>query len=315
MSAVVCDMTGNGSAGKNKRTEEFLGLVFASNPRQKESILYTMDKYYTEDDYSQLENILMFYSRSMSITEIADAYRLLVEDTIKETMYFLEHGRYRYSSFEETERLVYSRKEYMSKYMVGLSVSGYLWSNHIRMFHWFRDIMKGMEGKRYLEIGPGHGRYFCESVMINGFSEYDAIDVSETSVDQTNAYLKEHLDKDQMGKCRVFRKNAYDHKPAEKYDFVVIAEVLEHLEDPLGMLSHVNSISSDQAYLYVTVPVNAPEIDHIYLFNSIEEVEELVKAAGYEIKDRLYAAAGDMKLEKAVRKKNSILVGLLAGKV
>ena len=50
MSAVVCDMTGNGPISGNKRTEEFLGLVFASNPRQKESILYTMDKYYTEDD-------------------------------------------------------------------------------------------------------------------------------------------------------------------------------------------------------------------------------------------------------------------------
>lgn len=308
-------MAGNGLTGVNKKTEEFLEMIFASNPRQKESILYTMDKYFTEDDYSQLEDILGFYSKSMSITEIADAYRLLIEDTIQETMYFLEHGRYRYSSFEETERLVYSRREYMSKYMVGLSVSGYLWSNHIRMFHWFRDIMKGMKGARYLEIGPGHGRYFCESVEINGFSAYDAIDVSETSVNQTCAYLKEHLDKEKMDKCRVFKKNAYDHKPSEKYDFVVIAEVLEHLEDPLGMLSHVSSISSDKAYLYVTVPVNAPEIDHIFLFNSIEEVEELVKAAGFGIKDRLYAAAGDMKLEKAVKKKNSILVGLLAEKV
>ena len=294
--------------------DEFLKLIFERNPRQKSSIMKTMNLYFTEDDLIQLKEVLRFYRKTISLDEIVDAYNLIVEDTTRETKYFLLHGKYRYSSFEETEKLVYSNYEYMSKYMVGLAISGYLWPNHIKVFHWYRSILHNHTGSHFLEVGPGHGRYFCEAVKQNGFSAYDAIDVSETSVAQTREYLCENLTKNQLEKCNVFLQNAYDYKPEIKYDFIVIAEVLEHLEKPDKMLELMNKISNDNAFIYITVPVNAPAIDHIFLFETIDSVETMVTKAGYKIIDRLYAAGGDMEIEKAIKRKNAILVGLLAKK-
>lgn len=294
--------------------DEFLSKVYI-NPRQKMSIEATMNHYFTDDDYTQLDDVLNFYGEKYSAEELAEAYNLIVADTATETKFFLQNGKYRYSSFEETEKLVYSNHDYMSKYMIGLAISGYLWPNHIKIFHWFQKVMSEHRGDKYLEIGPGHGRYFCEAVKNNGFKEYDAIDVSKTSVEQTKRFINDFLSNELRDKCKVFRQNAYDYNPAYKYDFVVIAEVLEHVEDPKRMLEIIHNISSEESYIYVTVPINAPAIDHIFLFNTIEEVEQMVLEVGYTIVDYLYAPGGDMDLEKAIKRKNSILVGLLARKV
>lgn len=299
----------------NNEVEELLDIIYDLNPRQRNSIQLTMDRYFTEDDYTQLAEVVRFYQIESDIQTIAEAYNLIVVDTANETRYFLKNGTYRYSSFEETEKLVYSNKEYMSKYMIGLAISGYLWPNHIRIFHWYQEMLQKLSGDHYLEVGPGHGRYLCEAVRRSGFKDYDAIDVSETSVEQTRSFINAHLEDEFQRKCNVFKQNAYNYRPSKKYDFIVIAEVLEHLEDPARMLGILSKISSDAAYLYVTVPVNAPAIDHIYLFNSTEEVERMIIDAGYDIIDKLYAPGGDMELDKAIKRKNSILVGILARKV
>lgn len=295
--------------------KEFLDLVYSANPRQKKSIESTMSNHFKEEDYKQLNSVLDFYMQSYSIEDLANAYNLIVEDTAAETKFYIINGHYRYSSFDETEKLVYSNSDYMSKYMVGLAISGYLWTNHILIFHWFQKIMFESKGERYLEIGPGHGRYFYEAVKAHKFEHYDAIDVSKTSVDQTNSFLAYFLNVDSLNIYNVFLQDAYKYNPDVKYDFIVIAEVMEHLEDPEKMFKKIYEISNPNAYLYVTVPINAPAIDHIFLFKTIDEVEDMIRGIGFEIEDRLYAPAGDMELEKAIKKKNSILVGVLARKI
>ena len=224
-------------------TDKFLERIFEANPRQKKSVLETLENYFEDDDYIQLEEILAFYLQFYSLDRIADAYISFVGDTAEETRYFLINGRYRYSSFADTEKLVYSNREYMEKYMIGLALSGYLWSNHIRVYHWFKEIMSTYTGERYLEVGPGHGRYFCEAVKKGNFQKHDAIDLSETSVEQTKRFISATLDETDQKKCTVFYQDAYSFEPERKYDFVVIAEVLEHLEDPERMLKKLNKIT------------------------------------------------------------------------
>ena len=291
--------------------DDFLNLVFNANPRQKKSIEKTMEIFELQD-YIQLEEMLSFYCKSFSMGEIVEAYSLFVEETSNELKFFLQNGRYRYSSFEETNCSVYSNVEYMSKYMIGLALSGSLWINHVRLFHWFQQIIEECGGERYLEIGPGHGRYFCEAVKKGKFKYYDGIDVSETSVKLTNRIIMEFVGENTRNRCNVFCQDALFYYPSVQYDFIVIAEVLEHLENPRLMMERIYALCRPNSYIYLTVPVNAPEIDHIYLFNTIEEVQDIVISTGFEIIQCLYAPAGDMELNKAISKKNAILVGVFA---
>ena len=231
----------------NKKTKAFLKYVGKANPRQKSSIESAIDIYYEESDYVRLDEIINYYSQSYRIIELANSYNLIVKDIATETKFFLENGRYRFSSFAEIEKRVYGNNDYMEKYMIGLALSGYLWSNHIKLFHWFSSIMSTYSGDRYLEIGPGHGRYFCEAAKNNRFGTYDAIDISDTSVNQTVDFISYYLPNDVYNKCKVFKQDAYCFIPEKTYDFVVVAEVLEHLEMPDILLKKIFEYSTGRS--------------------------------------------------------------------
>jgi 2-polyprenyl-3-methyl-5-hydroxy-6-metoxy-1,4-benzoquinol methylase len=82
-----------------------------------------------------------------------------------------------------------------------------------------------------------------------------------------------------------------------------MGEVLEHLEDPVALLRRVRELLADGGYAYITTPVNAPMIDHIYLFRDAEEIRELLRSCGFTIEKEATQYAKEMpeKRAKALR--------------
>jgi 2-polyprenyl-3-methyl-5-hydroxy-6-metoxy-1,4-benzoquinol methylase len=87
-----------------------------------------------------------------------------------------------------------------------------------------------------------------------------------------------------------------DFEAHRKYDCAVIAEVLEHVMDPLQVLKKANGHLNDPGYLIITVPVNRPPVtpeeikaieseviqEHVHFF-SREKLTELTKQAGFDL--------------------------------
>lgn len=292
------------------RGRELIALIGEKNPLQKKA-LADVAASLTAGEWEELERVLLFYQERMTMQALADAYLLFLTDTLEQTKYFVTQHHYRYSTFAEVEDLVYHDREYMSKYMVGLSLSSYLWSSHLELNRWFREKLRQVCGGAYLEIGPGHGRHFCAAISAGGFQRYDAVDLSESSVEQTAAYVR-HFAPDQDAAWNVYLQDFERYTPPTRYDCVVAMEVLEHLEDPLRMLKKMAACSHPGGYVLLTVPVNAPEIDHIYLFRSTQAVEDMVAEAGIEIVERCYVTSGkNISLEKAAKKNYAIIAGIL----
>ena len=300
----------------NFLTRDFLSRLYEARPRQKKSIEKILQAEFEKADFEELESVLSFYTDQYGMEYVVDSYLTILDDTATETMYFLQNGRYRRSTFAEVDQLVYDNPDYMKRYMIGLAISDYLWTSHLKITHWFKGLIAQNGGaERYLEIGPGHGHYFLEAVQAGGFAHYDAIDISDASIEQTKAFLKKRLpDVLECGKVSVFKQDCYSYEPDSKYDMIAIAEVLEHLERPEEMVERAYSLLNPGGRLYVTVPVNAPAIDHIHLFRTIREVEDLITESGFEITDRCYAVEGGMDPVKAERQKRAIIVGLLGVK-
>ena len=84
-------------------------------------------------------------------------------------------------------------------------------------------------------------------------------------------------------KYRCFCQDATTLDENEKYDLVVIQEVLEHIEDPLAMMKKIRNILTDNGRAYLLMPICAPAIYHIYLFKNRKQVHDLVEQAGLEI--------------------------------
>ena len=291
---------------------ELIGYIGAKHPMQEKYL----DKILSElssDDAKELEEVIEFFSEQHSIEEMGEAYLVFIKDTINETKYFVEndYSRYRYNTLSEVNGNVYQNEDYMSKYMLGLQLSGYLWDNHRQILHWFRDKFLSFGGNNYLEIGPGHGQYYAEAIKRSGYKHYYAIDLSQTSLNMTRNYINRFAKEENYS---LIHESFYDYQPSCLFDGVCISEVLEHVEEPLTMLERIAGITTKSANIYINVPINAPAIDHIYLFKSTGEVKGLVEQAGLKIKTDLAVTGNGWPLEKAIKRKTPINYAMVVGK-
>ena len=60
-------------------------------------------------------------------------------------------------------------------------------------------------------------------------------------------------------------------------------EVLEHLEDPLAFIRGLKSMLVPGGFAYIAAAITAPNEDHIYLYNNMQEVEDQLTEAGFEV--------------------------------
>lgn len=244
-----------------------------------------------------------------SMDHIAEAYLFLNDMILQETYFFKRNGHYRHSSLEEVAADVYHNEEYMKNYMIGLAVSDFLWPQHLKILDYYEKYLESfpiVEGS-YLEIGPGSGQLLLRAVNSGKFSEMTACDISESSAELCNRFL------DFMGKekeCRVIVKNFFDFPDEKQFDCIVMGEVLEHVEDPESMLRKIGSLLKNEGRAFVSTVINAPAIDHIYLFRNEEEVKKLVEGSGFEIVDSYSAAIGGVQIEKAMKRKDAVTIAM-----
>lgn len=266
-------------------------------------------KDYMFDELLGLNQLLKYYieENKLAIEEVFDCYSFINQMVIEETYYFRKYGKYRNSTFEEVEQAVYANREYMQKYMIGLTITDFIWLQHVKTVRYFKSLLPQLSGN-YFEIGPGFGQYLSKAIQFGKFTSFKAIDISDTSVANSNKYL-DYLNI--SDKCRVKKEDFFQYDSNSKFDTIVMGEVLEHVEQPLAMLKKIREILASKGKAFITTVINAPAFDHIFLFNTLEEVLDLCKQAGFKIVEHEYYIANDLPLEKALKKKVAINIAVL----
>lgn len=241
------------------------------------------------DERDRLETYLEFTAtRGVTPDYLAECYLTVVGDTLREQIFFNRNDRYRHSRYAEVAADVYHDADYMHQYMYGLAITAFLWPNHLEMARFFRRVLPRDRGGTYLEIGPGHGYYLMNAVVSGGYDSALAIDISAASIAQTRAVL-EHFCPEHAGRYRLEEKDFFDATDLVpgSMDAIVMGEVLEHVERPDVFLRRIAELARPDAFIFVTTCVNAPAIDHIFLWRSPEEVEALIADCGLDIVDAL----------------------------
>ncbi len=220
---------------------------------------------------------------------------------LDERLEFLRTGHYASSSFAEVEQRVYANPEIMEYYMYGLVFSQFLWPEQYARLEFFcRELPRYRDHiANYLEIGGGHGIYISSAAeLLNGGTHFDLVDISATSMELARAMspctgIHYHL-------CDIFDFNVDLQR---RYDFIVIGEVLEHLEDPRKLLAKVRGMLSPGGHAFISTPVNAPTADHIHLFHHVREIRDLLASEGCSIESEATRYAEDVPEAKAERLK------------
>ena len=114
---------------------------------------------------------------------------------------------------------------------------------------------------------------------------------------------------------RVFEQDFLEGSIAPvSYSAIVMGEVLEHVEQPGVFLETIASIAADDAFIFITTPINAPAIDHIYLFESWDSIETLVKGSGLAVADKLLVPYPGLSVEESQEQSLPINVAMVLTK-
>jgi len=265
-----------------------------------------------------LESYCNFLMKSFDkdIDFIINSYLFMVQSIVVEQTRFMRNGHYRYSTLEEADKNVYSNKEYMFQYMIGVALSQFLWKNHKEMFEFFKSNMQERtSSKKYLEIGCGHGLFFLESIKHNKFASYKAIDISETSLNITKRFTKEFFGEIPNHVEFIHQDVNKADKSFGSFDFIAMGEVLEHVESPKELLSSIYRLLSDEGNAYISTCVNCPVKDHIYLYNEIEDIRKDFLDSGLKIVNEIIISNDNIPEEEWISKKANLSYAAIVKKI
>jgi 2-polyprenyl-3-methyl-5-hydroxy-6-metoxy-1,4-benzoquinol methylase len=240
------------------------------------------------------------------LDRVCEDYCWLSAAVLEEELHFRRSGHYRLSTFAQADREIYSNPEYMTRYMNGLLISQLWWRNHTETLQFFRDefVARNPGGVTHLEIGPGHGLLLYLAAASHSCAIAEAWDITESSLAQTRHALQAmKLQRDvSLKKVNMF------HAPKGQFSSVTFSEVLEHLEQPRHALKILRELLTDDGRMFLNAPVNSPAPDHLYLFDTPEQLLQMIADGGFVIEKSQFSPATGATLERARKLKLTISV-------
>jgi 2-polyprenyl-3-methyl-5-hydroxy-6-metoxy-1,4-benzoquinol methylase len=297
-----------------QQVDDFTSLVTAANPLHTSFMKRSLESM-REDTRAELTDYLTYcQSVGLSLEYLADCYNTIVGDTFREQMFFQENKRYRWSRFDELAHSVYFDDAYMRKYMYGLAITAFLWPNHVALHDFFiRTFPRGQKGN-YLEIGPGHGYYFMQAARLGNFERLLGLDISSASVALTRDLVR-YFEIEKKCQAEVVETDFLTfHEENQEYSCIVMGEVLEHVEDPGRFLSAIARLSGPSTHIFITTCMNAPAVDHISLFRTGKDVEDIIAASGLLMVEACYVPYFGKTLAECEKRAMAVNVGYVLRK-
>jgi SAM-dependent methyltransferase len=241
---------------------------------------------------------------------VADDYRWLCGMLREEELNFARTGAYRYATFEDALKYVYSDEALMARYMHGLLFSHVLWFGFAASLHFFLQRLEARLPKngRVLEVGPGHGLLLYLALTRLNAAEVHGWDVSQVSLDQTAEAMA------LLGASAELRIQDMNRvEPgADNFDLVILSHLLEHLEDPVTALKSMRGAIAKGGKLLVNIPTNAPNPDHLILLRHPDEALQMVRDGGFNVVEHAVFTTEGGSLTSALRKHAATIVSIIA---
>lgn len=260
---------------------EILEEITRKDPFHARTLIKGMEELKGKE-YARLINMIFNYfnKQGLSAREVSEDYLKMIADMRREMKYFSIYGEYSCKNQEEAYNKVYSNPEVMGYYMNALILTNLLWSHHFEMFDYFSVIIKHLPiksaHKRVLDVGSGHGLYIDAVRRSNGNSKIDILDISASSL----KVIKEMIGGEGLN---FIQSDILEYDSKDKYDFIILGEILEHMDNPLELLKKAEELLHEDGLMWISVPTNAPAIDHVYLFKNEKEVLDLIALAGFYV--------------------------------
>jgi 2-polyprenyl-3-methyl-5-hydroxy-6-metoxy-1,4-benzoquinol methylase len=269
---------------------KILKLVSEESPLQKKRINAFLG---TQDDeyFIFSENLSKILIEKLIRTEreqveAAQAYNKMCRDFLYAQIQFQKTGKYPISDALIAKTLVYDEVVVMKYYMVGLLLSYMFWPNHYKLFKFFEKHLEGKSFKSYLEVGVGHGLF--TAVLKNKLPNIRStiIDISKTSILAAQSLL-DAFGVDKLSMQFIHGDFMDVPQESESFDFIILGEVLEHVNDGDAFLKKAKKLLNRSGIIYLSTAANSPALDHVLHFKNISEIHTMIVNAGLAIIDEV----------------------------
>ncbi|MEM3736463.1 MAG: class I SAM-dependent methyltransferase [Candidatus Bathyarchaeia archaeon] len=106
-----------------------------------------------------------------------------------------------------------------------------------------KKLIELCKGPRVLDVGCGDGTITRE--LCKHFTYVDGVDASKTQVD---------IAKKNVSCVTFYVSTIEDFEPKDKYDSIVMVDILEHIEDPVKALKKIKLWLKRDGYIVIQVP-------------------------------------------------------------
>ncbi len=272
---------------KYKNIQYIKNKIFEKSSFQQkklEDFFSKQDEKFNQDFELFLEEYIEYLNKNdMTIDYGIDAYLKMVNDMFKSQIKFMRNGKYPVSKTSDAIDNVYNDKQEMLSYMIGLALSQYLWSTHYEMFNHLKEELKNnvKDVKNYLEIGPGHGLFLKNAIdILDKETNMTAIDISPISLDVSKSIIEYFYPNKNI---KFINEDMLKLDLDSNCDFIVMGEVIEHVETPELLLKKISKLLSQNGKAFLSTCVNCPAIDHVYHFHTVDEIRDMFKRCGLKI--------------------------------
>lgn len=289
----------------------FVDLISKKSPLQKKKIgqmLANSEQTYFHDAEIFSSRYLEYLNnQAISLDFAVDAYVKMCNDMMKCQISFMKTGKYPAANVD-TYNEVYNDMATMKSYMVGLAISQVLWPTHYAIFKSFEKII--MESREdigaYLEIGPGHGLFMDKALEhLQDTAEITAVEISATSLDITKSIITFFHPQD-AGRIKYHNMDMLDLDLNNKYDFIMMGEVLEHVTSPDRLLKKLKELLSERGKAFISTCIDCPAIDHVYHFRCIRDIHDMFDGAGLKVVNEQLLPVENLPLEEIRNKQITI---------
>jgi hypothetical protein len=216
--------------------------------------------------------------------EALRGYVLFSLDALRSQKYFEDNKRYKASKHAEVKQEYWDNPDFMlTNYLPGMFASYYLWPHHYRLLRHYREEIlprvAEIDPKRFCEVGTGTAVYSRETLHRFPGIRGVGYDISEHSLSFGRRVLTAFGVVDRFA----FEQRDIIADPPAPTEYLICQEVLEHLEDPAGFVKGLHRMVEPGGLAYVTAAVTAGHSDHIFLFNSPDEVRAMLDDAGFSV--------------------------------
>lgn len=222
----------------------------------------------------------------------ARGYAHFVIDLLRRQRRFEQDRTYPNKTYAEAAQEVYFDDDYMtSQYLPGLLIAHFLWPHHHRHAAFFDAAfatpMALREAPRFAEVGVGTGLYSRRLLEHIPSASGVGFDISPASAGFATGHIRAFGLQDRY-EVRLSDVVAEGMAPCE---WLVCIEVLEHLEDPVGFLTALRAAVVPGGRAFITAALNAAHVDHIFLYETVEDVIAQLVEAGFAVEQGFIANA------------------------